>query len=614
MKRILAILFLLIVSLPGLAQNQFKDYQNKAEKWFADVTVKDELPKGAKLKTVDIPNYHYCITGFFSKNNLTEGQIVSFYNTITEPRLILEGKVSYVANRLLVRGIKYDYSEKGICRTYGSFYVSNSPEDLMVYKPKKAQDLSIADAGVKYYIGYYFACPTIVVVDDAPYIVVDGETGGRSYSEFSAPLSLPNVARIGYNNLTELLLTTGKGSTLISDGIVFKGTVQPRKTEDESIVFRFLTGEKTGFKEGPKSIKVYEQGQSLLMEREDDPANKTLLKEVIVVYDKSLLDTYSYWDVISFIKNMDEIRRYWRDGDSYIGQATYSETILDDGNMSTISTSLTTGVYTFSNGDSFEGDLSKEHFYGVPISGITHFKDGTSMEGNWLEEYELTDAQYSSLSKQRFPSVIRESAKIYWNNNRYDRFINAAKEAERTNRFEDAKYYYTAAKEIKPNQEDWDALFKELDSKIAFENRRKGLVGKYGVTIGNKLAEGVVEIGMTKQMVIDAMSDDDVLLHSFRVSKHTDRLYNQFETWEYDFSMAKKYMESQMEGGTLVMNLMMGLGSAIGYNFRAEVSNKVKYKYLKFKNNKLIELKDTSTYDDIDDAVDEFNNYLRWAL
>ena len=42
------------------------------------------------------------------------------------------------------------------------------------------------------------------------------------------------------------------------------------------------------------------------------------------------------------------------------------------------------------------------------------------------------------------------------------------------------------------------------------------LIKKYGITIGDKLAEGIIEIGMTKDMVVDALGYDDIVLHSYR--------------------------------------------------------------------------------------------------
>lgn len=77
--------------------------------------------------------------------------------------------------------------------------------------------------------------------------------------------------------------------------------------------------------------------------------------------------------------------------------------------------------------------------------------------------------------------------------------------------------------------------------------------------------------------------------------------------------MAKRYMDKEMGEDAAAFNLLMGLSSALGYNMRAEASKIVKYKYLRFKNDRLIELKDSSFYDDIDSATDNLNNSL-WML
>lgn len=139
------------------------------------------------------------------------------------------------------------------------------------------------------------------------------------------------------------------------------------------------------------------------------------------------------------------------------------------------------------------------------------------------------------------------------------------------------------------------------------------MIAKYGSTYGPKIAEGIVEIGMTKAMVTDAFGTDDVLLYAYRVSSSTDWNDNRIEIWEYDFDMAKRYMDKEMGEDAAAFNLLMGLSSALGYNMRAEVSKIIKYKYLRFKNDRLIELKDSSFYDDIDSATDNLNNSL-WML
>lgn len=615
MKRFILSLIILCSCLTAWGQTEYNKIKNQAERWYNSAISNEVLPKGAKNKTVDYPKLHYCITGYFSKGILTEGQIVEIYNTEFEPKLVLRGKVSYLANRLLVNGVKYDYTEQGECCTYGSFYVSNSPDNLMIYKPKKALDLTITDSNIEYYLGYYLKCPTAVKVKVTPQIAIDGKNGGRGYDDFAAPLDNSVISKIGYNNVSDLILSTSKDAMMHWENQLykdFKGVVEPRLQDDSSILFIFLTGQKTGFKSGHKSIRVYEEAGGLCMELNDNPAQQ-LKKETIVVADKALIDHDSYWNLRTFLDNMSEMRWEFRNGDKYVGKATFTATPSEDGEGESIAETITVGKYTFSNGDYFEGDMSKEFCCGLPISGTTHFKDGTIREGNWLNDYKLTEAQWTKISSLRFPSVARDSAIVYQNNNNYDKYMAAARKAESGKHYEEAKSYYMAAKEIKPDADNLDDKIKELDRQIRYEARRKQMIAKYGSTYGPKIADGEVELGMTRDMVIDAFSTDDVLLHAYRVSNSTDWSDNRIETWEYDYDMAKRYMDKQMGDDAAALNLILGLGSAFGYNFRAEVSKIVKYKYLRFKNGKLIELKDSSFYDDIDNATDNLNNSL-WML
>ncbi len=615
MKKALFLLLFLCSYMTSWGQVEYNKIKTQADKWYSAATSEEFLPKGAKNKTVDYPKLHYCITGFFSKGILTEGQIVEIYNTESTPVLILRGKVSYLANRLLVKGIKYDYAEQGECCTYGAFYVSNSPDNLMIYKPKKAQELNITDSDIEYYLGYYLKCPTAVKVKGSPMIAIDGKNGGRVFDDFFAPLLSSAKTNVGYDKVVDLILSTDKNALMHWDNGQYKdfrGEVIPKMQDNGAILFVFLTGNQTGYKSGPKSIRVYEEQGKLCMERNDNPDSQ-LKKETIVVANKNLISEESYWDLHAFLENMSEIRWEYRNGNTFVGNANYVITPTENGEGENISETITNGKFTYSNGDSFVGDMSKEFTCGFPIAGTTYFKDGTKAEGNWLSEYRFTEDQWAKLSSFRFPTEARDQAIVFKNDQDYNKYMTAAKKAEQGKHYEEAKSYYLAAKKIKPDAEKWDDIINGLDKQIRFEARRQRMIAKYGSTYGPKIAEGTVEIGMTKAMVTDAFSTDDVLLHAYRVSTSTDWNDNKIETWEYDYDMAKRYMDKEMGDDAAALNLLLGLGSALGYNFRAEVSKIVKYKYLRFKNDKLIELKDSSFYDDIDNATDNLNNSL-WML
>lgn len=613
MRRILLSLLLCLFCLSSFGQNTYERFNEKVEKWY-DGTSADPLPKGAKLKTVDITKYHYCIKGYFYKGILAQGQVAQFYNTEPEPSVFLEGKVSYVANRLLITGVRNEIVDSKSCQTFGSFWVSNATDGSMVYKPKKADSLVVTAKEVNYYKGYYLECPAIVALGNNPGIAVDGKTGGRDYSNFSAKLNNADISKIGYDKPYDLLLTVVDDAYVDwSDGRVFRGRVSPASGENGTINFTLLSGQKTGTADGYRKMSVVEDGDQIQMVLEDNPDNMVLSKEIITVADKSLIPAGSYWDLAAYFKNMDKVRWEYRNGDLYEGRAVCDMTSSEDGGQASFSTKITEGTYVFANGDSFEGDCSADGFYGIMIAGTTHFNDGTSKKGNWLSEYDLTSEQYSKLPAYRCPSDIRDSATVYRNNNLYEKYMLAAKKAENNKKYTDVKRYYQAAKELKPDAEKWDDLLKEVDVKIKKEQHRQQMMQKYGTIMGNKIAEGTVEIGMTKNMVIDAFSGDDILLHSYRTSSSTDWSNNKIEIWEYDYDMAKRYMDKEMGDSAGVMNLMLGLASAIGYNLQSELSKNVKYKYLKFKNNTLVEIRDNSIYDDIDNATNDLNSSL-WLL
>ena len=615
MKKSLILLVFLFYSLTSWGQIEYNKIKEQAESWYNSVVSEELLPKGAKNKTVEYPEFHYCISGYYSKDILTEGQIVEIYYTDSNPLLVLRGKVTYLANRLLVKGIKYDYSEKGDCSTYGAFYVSNTPDNLMSYKPKKALAINISPMEIEYYLGYYLDNPTAVRVKDDPWIAIEGRGGKYSYNDFSAPLEESSIKRIGYDNVYNLLLSVSKNAMMHwNNGFYkdFKGTVSPRERDEGRVYFDFLTGIRTGFESGHKTIRVYEDFGKLCMEMNDDPESP-LIRETIVVSDLNVIGKDSYWDLRTFLENLSEIRWEYRNGDTFVGNATFSVTPSADGSGESLSETITTGKYTYSNGDYFVGDMSKGFVCGFPIAGMTYFINGTKAEGNWLGKYQLTEEQWAKVSSSKCPSDALRMAVRFQDELLYDKYMTEASKAAKGMHYEEARSYYLAAKEIKPDAEKWDDIIKELDKQIYLKTRRETMIARYGSTYGPKIAEGIVELGMTKAMVTDAFGIDDVLLHAFRVSFSIDWDDSKIETWEYDYDRVKRYMDKEMGDDAASFNLLMGLGSALGYNFRSEVSKNIKYKYLRFRNDKLIELKDSSFYDDIDNATDDINSSL-WML
>lgn len=104
----------------------------------------------AKLKTIEFPTQGYTITGYIANGALSEGTNAQFFDISSPvPTLLLDGKVAYVANRLVIDGIRYCDTPSGNVKIHGTFYVCNMDDFSMNYKTKKAGTLRIQISEVK---------------------------------------------------------------------------------------------------------------------------------------------------------------------------------------------------------------------------------------------------------------------------------------------------------------------------------------------------------------------------------------------------------------------------------------------------------------------------------
>lgn len=594
MKKYLIIIISFLCSIQSWGQIEYNAIKLEADNWYASVTNTDATTSLTNPKTIEFPDYNYCITGIFKKGQLCEGEIAEFYDTSDAmPQLILRGTVQYIANRTTIKGIMYKNSEYGICCTYGTFIVSNSPDHHMIYKAKKSGQLSITCSDAEYYMGHICNCLTAVRIKGQSGIAMYGAKMKNSYNDYYSPLSEELIILYGYTDLANLLISSGNNARLHwSQGRHrdFKGTVFCEIKADKTLNFILLDGEKSGSSNSHKSIKVYEDGSKLCMELFDTPGSQ-IKKEIIIVPDKNLIDIHSYWDIKAYLSNMSEIRWYLRNGDSFIGNATYEVKTSNDGKSETIREQLTTGIYTYANGDYFEGDMSQGFYCGFPVSGTIHFKDGSSVDGNWLKEYNLTESQYQHISTLRYPSEARNSALAFYNDNLYQRYIEEAQTAKEQMRYQEAKELYLAAKALRPDAEPWDEILAEIEELLVEDSFRQEMIQKYGDHYGSMIAEGNIEIGMSKSMVVDAFSTDPVLSIIYKVSNMTDSSNKVHEIWEYDFNQFERYIRESEGAEEIAYKVLNKLGSSIGLDLRREFDRVVKYKYLDFKDDVLVDLK-----------------------
>ncbi|MBQ6050607.1 MAG: hypothetical protein IJL35_08465 [Bacteroidaceae bacterium] len=419
MRKIISVL-LLCNCISVLSQTTFDAIEADVRSWSNEH--KETFVLNSKSpKTIEFPTQRYSIEGVISKGVLCEGTIAKFYDISSlTPNLLLEGKVTYNASRLIIDGIKYESTPAETNKLFGSFYVYNMDDYSMNYKAKKAGNLRIKCQNAAYLEGFYLRCPVIVsLVGGSSSVYVDGKTGGRGYSFLSAVI--PNITLNDDESfdIYQILLQAKDDVTMCwENGIMFRGRVKPTPREDGTIVFYTLDGQKTGMTTGPKRITVSRENGNIVYTQEDNDDNELLSKETMYVRDDGTLSEMDYWNTGKIYENCYLAQWTYRNGNYFEG--SIKSTVTVDG----VSSMATNGVFKYPNGDRFEGDVSSKTVGPFFIDGTTYFSDGNKLKGNWLGKYKLSSSQLSKLYKCQNPSEA----------------IALAKNLERSNYYQDYKY------------------------------------------------------------------------------------------------------------------------------------------------------------------------------
>ena len=414
---------LLLTSTSALSQNNFLQIADAIKSWY--INIENSAHIGTKKqKSVDFQIYHYSITGYFNNGVLEEGCIAQFYNTSSlEPTLLLEGNVSYQTGRLIIDGIKYEpFSNK---RIYGTFYVYNMDDYSMNYKSKKAGSLRIKCTRPVFLVGNYLKCPTIVkIADDATMIYLDGKSGGRNYSFLKAKIPSFSLNKDDSFDLFQLLLSANDEFAMYwENGQVFNGSVKPTLNKDSTIAFLPLQGQKTGMKDDPKAISIRRENGYIVYALEHNDNNQLISKESLYIKDNRELSETDFWmNASKAYEHCDFAKCYYRNGNYFEGKINSIITENSSTGTYNISSTLTSGVFKYLNGDRFEGNLSGKTVGPFFIDGTTHFADWTKETGNWLKNFKLTDRQWSKVKECTTPSEARSMAKKLMKSNLYQRY------------------------------------------------------------------------------------------------------------------------------------------------------------------------------------------------
>lgn len=607
MRSIYVISMLLMMSVPALSQTADE------KSYFDEIFRKSQathLPKGAKYKIISYADKGYEISGKFLKSIPVDSTMIKI--TDTRNNLTLSGQYIHIDGKSAVHG-RLDYLHNGKqVSSYGKFIVNNGA-DVLVMKPKKASDLSITEVQVDIWVGYWKNYPCIL--KKMPYwyfLSIDASTGGWYYSELSAKISYTDVEEaFGYEDIGGLLMMPLQVDISYADGIKFLGRAIGKSSMDGDIEYTLLDGEKSGMPKA-QTIELKSCTDSVVSEKYvltiRTPESSEIIEESFSLPSSmKYIDLDSLWIKSYYLKYSPSISIKYKNGDGYSGKF-----VIKDGNAV-----ITDGIYLYKNGDKFEGDLSGEYFGTIPVTGKTIFKDGTVKEGNWLKEYALTANQFKAISDKKYaPSDIREIAVSYVNENNFNRLVEEAEKYESNGDFERAKSLYREALDHK-NNTGISYRIEFLDKKI----ERQKLAQKYGNRYADNIMNGIIETGMTKEMC-ELVLSKAVGMEFYRVSSWTNFVGEQMETWEFDYDYGiekenQQRLKEDIENNDKSAFLVYGFMNAIGDLTSGAASNMAKYKYLKFRNSVLIELKDSSFYDDVNKAQREAEdalNSLYWLF
>lgn len=413
MRHVFTAILVCCICTSALSQSSFKEIDAEVRSWYTQNVESTSTISPKAPKTIDYSAQHYSVTGVISKGVLCDGTIAKFYDTSSLiPKLLLEGRVSYDTDRLVIKGVKYGNSTAETNKTYGTFYVYNMDDFSMNYKAKKAGDLKIKCSKASYLEGLYLRCPMIVnLVNGSSSVYVDGKTGGRGYVFLSA--IIPNITLNNDDSfdLHQILLQAKDNVTMCwENGVMFKGSVKPTIREDSAIVFRKLEGQQIGMTTGPKKIAVSRENGNIVYSQDFNEDNKLLSNETLLVKDNGTLPENDYWNSAKIYELCYLAKWTYRNGNYFEGTIKTVVTTNENTNTLNISKTATKGVFKYPNGDRFEGNLTKSSgpFF---IDGTTFFADGSKAEGDWLEKYKLYKDQWEKVNSCQNPTEARDLAK-----------------------------------------------------------------------------------------------------------------------------------------------------------------------------------------------------------
>ncbi|MBO7145322.1 MAG: hypothetical protein J6W13_10915 [Salinivirgaceae bacterium] len=603
MKRLLSVLF--AIMLAGQA-------------WASDFPIPlNTTSQGDKIKNkvIEYPQNGYVVNLMLQKKIIVVQKPISITD-ISNGKLILDGTVKRVDSYmeegpyLQVRGIwtnKYGKID-------GTFKVDNTNGKGFSLTPKKATDLSVTIEDIVSYAPNDSRMSISIVKNEKEASAIQyGKTylltidnSNRDKSKIEIPLDR-DVLLDSYNDI-ELLLLSAERAKITTTEYSFEGQVEPKKN-GMFVDYIQKVGIRT-YKTGPyKEMIIVKVGINYNVKL--ICADSRIEEETLSLHS-SVFSKIEWWNIDEYLKNTKNIDIKYTNGDSFNGTFVVEKGMIQP----------QIGVYRYANGDVFKGDVAGKTIYGAFVEGTTTFADNSkSVSGDWLSKYQLSPAQTFEISNKKTPAEKRKYAEYYWS-------VKNGDNAYQSQKYEDAKRWYEQAVNSSPDDIDDKKLnerLKYINEEVEKEQRKKQLIAKYGQDNGTKIANGVLEIGMTKQMCEELIGSGGKFGKAdqslYRISKSRDYQGNSIEVWEYDpnkvLSALNGATNSLIDGSNsgeevLAIALIQAIGGVYEGELKRLMRSEVKYKYIKFRNSTIVEIRDHSSYEDIDDSYNNIMNGLMW--
>lgn len=503
-----------------------------------------QLPKGAKLKTIEYKSVDYLAVGYIEKNLFVENQTLTFFSKETQDTII-SGKYYTKNNISYIDGFWKQPTEKGITRANGIFKIANNDVNGLTTKSKEAKILSVTIEDISYYQGFRNKYPARLEKQrNGEYFLTVKYTdrnGDNDLVKLELKVDKSLINQYGFLAIDDFIFYTTSVVMTQGNGTTFTGKVENTKDENNEVSYKY--------KEGKWQSTNGEREEITLLPNKDFTYKRIFLKkdnennvvEIELNISQAQMDKYGFWATTDYFDNISQVKYTYKNGNIYAGEIDLEKKLL------------TNGRYIYVSGEVFEGNFGGNWLCGIPIDGKMTFNSNDIEEGNWLKEYQITKDEAKELEAINSPRSVRKKAMNFFYERNYKNAIENAQYAIQNEDYKLAKDWYAKAEtfisrdELLALPEDKGNDFQNfmrrkdnptkkeyiedeiarIDKLIEDQEFKTQMISKYGQKFGIAIYNGEFVIGMTKKMVDEIMAEE-IFTKSITTTRN-----NKLESWSY---------------------------------------------------------------------------------